>query len=747
MDSCIGCCGAFLLLAVVVTVGHFIWVGIAALNRLLNTQGGPDARSPLPEQIELQCVRCRLWFAPVRRRCPECGLDSQSAEAAQLRELESTAAQVGTLTRMGKLADEIGDQVLRTVADRRQELLEQLDTQRTPATEEAPASAQAAPSAITASPPSAAEWKAEEQENIPLVLPVQRSVAEVVEKAPAVEAPPPPVPRRRFGEMMAAFMEERNILWGELVGGLLIVGCSIALVISLRQTLEEIPYFLFLIVGAVAAGLIGAGRYTLSHWKLESTSRGLLVIGTMMVPLSFLVLAGLTGGREHGMLETVIEAAAIGLFTWLVRGAANILLRQPIGPAAPRTDWLGTAAILGSSASLLLVPHIAALTDPRAGLLGLAGYVPAAFFVLAQAVAWQAVYRQERINARQAGGLFLGLGLSTYALGVAFLFLLYRTENISQALEYLAVPIALAGLPLLLGGTIASARISGFDDVPVAEPEGGGLPRGVAAFIATMLTLGGALVMMLALIAAWPHPIRLTVIAVINAVVLSPIAHRFRLAPAYVPAQLCLAVAVLTGCHALAGHLDAIRPELGRQLVTAWFSSASGVMLLFLAGFLMAAAEWLYRGGRPIDSRYLGSGAGVAALASLLLVLGHSDESPGQAACVFGACAAGTWLANARWRLSWLTALSAAVLFGGAFFALRWYDPALPLTQVLVWSLLADAFGVLLLAVIVDRRQSELDATSWQSIRCGLGRRSTGPRSRHRSPQSLRWFRRCAGIG
>src|SRR5205823_5954386 len=129
--------------------------------------------------------------------------------------------------------------------------------------------------------------------------------------ASGLRAAPAPAPRRSFGEMLAGFMEERNILWGELVGGLLIVGCSIALVISLRKTLEQIPYFPFLAIGTVTAALIGAGRYTLSHWKLESTSRGLLVIGAMMVPLSFMVLAGVASGREGGWLELGIEVGAI----------------------------------------------------------------------------------------------------------------------------------------------------------------------------------------------------------------------------------------------------------------------------------------------------------------------------------------------------------------------------------------------------------------------------------------------------
>src|SRR5262249_28292019 len=104
---------------------------------------------------------------------------------------------------------------------------------------------------------------------------------EMQERRPArVETPPVPVPpeppkRRSLGEVLAAFMEDRNILWGELVGGLLIVGCSIALVISLWHTLEENPYTPFFIFFGIATALFCAGLYTLHHWKFESTSRGL----------------------------------------------------------------------------------------------------------------------------------------------------------------------------------------------------------------------------------------------------------------------------------------------------------------------------------------------------------------------------------------------------------------------------------------------------------------------------------------
>src|SRR5262249_13953316 len=41
----------------------------------------------------------------------------------------------------------------------------------------------------------------------------------------AVPAAPPTPPRRSLREVLASFMEQRNIFWGELLGGLLIVGC------------------------------------------------------------------------------------------------------------------------------------------------------------------------------------------------------------------------------------------------------------------------------------------------------------------------------------------------------------------------------------------------------------------------------------------------------------------------------------------------------------------------------------------
>src|SRR5262249_61834955 len=107
-----------------------------------------------------------------------------------------------------------------------------------------------------------------------------------------------------------------------------------------------------------SAALIGAGRYTLSHWKLESTSRGLLVIGTLLVPLSFMVLAGVASGRAGGIWEVVTEVAAVGVFAWLVGGAMKILLRNAVGQAAPGAGPPGPPARFGPAAPPPPGPHL-----------------------------------------------------------------------------------------------------------------------------------------------------------------------------------------------------------------------------------------------------------------------------------------------------------------------------------------------------------------------------------------------------
>src|SRR5262249_8978306 len=146
-------------------------------------------------------------------------------------------------------------------------------------------------------------------ERQPEVVPEIQFVPEVeverVSAPPPTVAPPPreaeaepsvPVaePPQRVLSLLAAFLEEKNIRWGEIVGGLLIVGCSLALVLSFWSSIAERPILQFGLFTGVTALLFGLGMYAERRWKLETTALGLLVIATLLVPLNFLAVASLS---------------------------------------------------------------------------------------------------------------------------------------------------------------------------------------------------------------------------------------------------------------------------------------------------------------------------------------------------------------------------------------------------------------------------------------------------------------------
>src|SRR5579884_334910 len=341
------------------------------------------------------------------------------------------------------------------------------------------------------------------------VPPVAQEAAIGVRAAPIAPAPPEPLtvlpaprPRRSLTSVLAAFMEERNILWGELAGGLLIVGCSIALVITLWHSLEELPYFPFLIFASITAALFGAGEYTLHHWKLESTSRGLLVIALLLVPLNLLVLADPSLGHADTALEWIFKIAAICLSLGLVRLAGRDLIGVGVLPGPIDRRWLFMLAVVGSAGSQLLVEPLR--EEARPLLLVVLGCVPVACHLLASSavVAGLARFRarseNQRLEVRQAHALFVFLGLSSFALFVALGFLLSRSGAIALVLPRLAEPFALASVPILAGGLLLWRGLP--------REESGTRTAGAAvAFTGLAFTLS-------AVVLAWPHPLPLLLV-------------------------------------------------------------------------------------------------------------------------------------------------------------------------------------------------------------------------------------------
>jgi hypothetical protein len=130
--------------------------------------------------------------------------------------------------------------------------------------------------------------------------------------------------------LLQSFMERSNIRWIEIVSAALIVVCSVGLVISLWSTLSKTNRFFPSVVFMLATVAVhAAGQYTLKQWKLRSTSRGILHIGLMLIPLSVLVSILLVRREGEPPVFTVTVGAmiVIGLvvYGWLAKTASQSL--------------------------------------------------------------------------------------------------------------------------------------------------------------------------------------------------------------------------------------------------------------------------------------------------------------------------------------------------------------------------------------------------------------------------------------
>ena len=477
-----------IVLTIVTFVGHGIWVLLAAIF------GGGGKK---PSQT---CPFCRRSTPASHDRCDWCSKDLASPMARELSDLEVVRRQLQRFRENGTLAPQVVDRLQGRLQNYRQQLLHPAAGKHAAPVVAAVILEQAAPSRPAAAPtvlPTAVHGQARKPDvlNAPAVVPtavpsveaVRPSVPQVIAKpqaepqaargypteakasphlppekprvadVPIVAAKPQPPapPSRSWTEMLAAFMEQRNIRWGELIGGLLFVCSSVALVVSLWETLEQIPYFEFFIFVSISSAVFGVGLYAHHRWKLESTSRALLVIATLLVPLNFVAMASMAK-REWILLTPVCEVVSLAIFAYLVGLAARILV--------PDGRWLILATVLGDSIAVLLTTQLVRADSPAWLMVG-AGALPVALF--AGAVGCYIYYRFDRRSERakwrplrltdaQIGFVFTLLGITAFSTVVALGLLVARAitpSDLAQAIAPRDVAIVLQRLSALFAMT------------------------------------------------------------------------------------------------------------------------------------------------------------------------------------------------------------------------------------------------------------------------------------------------------
>jgi len=572
----------FVLFVVVTVAGHLTWVGVRELLRwIFATDETPTGGY-------------RKSFDPVIN---------------QLRDLATTEEQIVRFYSDGKLTDDAYEQLIRQIRAERASLLRSDPPTSTPASPvfqpaipkqepvgpiETPPPMQAPPSVVTASLTATDDEIVIEP--VPSFIAQEEPVVSQAEPEPQYEqfTPPPRPPRRPFSEVLNSFMEESNIRWGEIIGGLLIIGCSTALVVSLWAQISEIPVLKFLIFTTVTAILFGIGLYTEHRWKLPTTSRGILTIATLLVPLNFLAIAAVSASNTSGALVIGSELAAPAIFLCLVYFAGRII--------TPGCAHILSAGVLGSSIGQLLVRHLASI-DSSPVLLIVLGAFPVACYVVTVGLALRIVLHDREIDEHETTTVFTVLGAMSFAALLPFGLLLYKSGPMSLSMMYLAPIVTLWGLPMVATGTILWQRITNKELV-------------ASRTTGTALGILGVMIVLAGMILAWPNPASIVPAALLNFAIFTVLAVTLRLPAGHLLATICFALAYLVTFHVFAGNIAWVNLR-EMSLLNVSLSISSGQALIGAFALFVAASEWLTLRGRERDSFFYFVAACLAALFSL----------------------------------------------------------------------------------------------------------------------------------
>src|ERR1051325_10267154 len=485
------------LLTIITLIGHGIWVSIRAFIRLLLRDG--DEKNVT-----------RLFESPV---------------AGPLNDLAAFERQLVRFSREGKISDDIYELLLIRIRAERDELLGRTPTPTPPPR---PAPAPPTPPSVVTPSPVASEIINPAPTSLAPEDPVRETVAPVRPPRPSPQRPSPPPPpppppprvRRPFSEVLNSFMEESNIRWGEIIGGLLIIGCSTALVVSLWAQISQIPVLKFLIFTTVTAVLFGIGLYTEHRWKLPTTSRGILIIATLLVPLNFLAIAAVSAGNTSGALVIGSELLAPAIFLCLGYFAGRVI--------TPGCAHVLSAGVLGSSVGQLLVRHFVA-ADTSPALLILLGAFPVCCYVATVGIALRVVLADREIDESETTTVFTVLGTMSFAALLPFGLLLYKAGPLGMSMMYVAPLVTLWGLPMLASGTVLWRRISNKELV-------------VSRTTGTALGILGLMIVLAGMIFAWPNPASIVPAALLNFAVFTALALALELPVGHLIAAMCFAL-------------------------------------------------------------------------------------------------------------------------------------------------------------------------------------------------------------
>ena len=420
--------------------------------------------------------------------------------------------------------------------------------------------------------------------------------------------PPAPEPRRSFKEMLSAFMLDKNIRWGELASGILIIGSAVGLVISLRNELQDtIPYFSALLFLLITAAIHGAGIYTLQKWNLRNTSRGTLLIGLLLIPLNFLAACILSSedAQRRELTDPLLWTAVIvgltsfGAMTWF---SGKCLVRAGQLPL--------TLSIMGGAIGTLIINRAEGIDESTLVKLGLS-LVLVVSFLAGTLFVFRNQWTRTRWPRRASFRIFTYYGIAAFAFINGAAMLVIRAEENPPTWVSLAPSFSIVAMIGAWFGHIIWKGAEGRDSRALGI-------TGVSMFIC------GLLVVAIAWVASFSNPMVLLIISMLLAIGFGIFAYHRTEPRLLVPGWIAFGSFILCGVNLIAGKLPWNEWANLSQLGDAALSGRSGIALLAV-GTVIVGFHFLWQRRTTDPARFnrvgFASGAVVFAMGLVLAIV------------------------------------------------------------------------------------------------------------------------------
>ncbi len=277
---------------------------------------------------------------------------------------------------------------------------------------------------------------------------------------PAVEVPPSKPPRR-LSDILRGFMDESNIKLGEFVAGLLIIIGSIGLVTALNIAYKNIPYLSSVVFLTIVSLFHIFGIYSLKKWNLASSSRVVLLIGNLLIPLNVLM----TTMRDTSLAEQGIFFILAVVVAGVSFGAMSFYSARLLAPERP---WPLILALMGPCLCQLVIKL--AMTGEDFIPTPLSTNVlllPAIAFISFAILSEHRYFRKsEDVTPDDAFSLLRVLGLGVFSLGACIALMFSRLHTQEQGIElsqYLSNPLMILCFIVVSAGMLIYRRIESDD--------------------------------------------------------------------------------------------------------------------------------------------------------------------------------------------------------------------------------------------------------------------------------------------